>query len=149
MNHHHRRTLMRSYPVNSPQAAARIVALTLLSDGHLCKAEVDVLARQRAAEQLGLAPTQLQEVVRLFCEDLLSGVRTTWSDACSIDPRTLAALMAEVDDPELRGKVMNLCIAVVEADDHIAEGESTVLCAAVEHWQMQRMLLQLDHRVGA
>jgi len=25
---------MRSYPVNSPEAAARIVALTMLADGH-------------------------------------------------------------------------------------------------------------------
>lgn len=140
---------MRSYPVNSPQAAGRIVALTLLADGHLCKAELDVLAQQRAAEQLGLTPAALQEVVRLFCEDLLAGARTDWSDACSIDPRMLVELMAEIDDPELRLKVIKLCVAIVEADDHIAEGESTVLVAAVEHWRMQRLMLQIDHRVGA
>lgn len=140
---------MRSYPVNSPQAAARIVALTLLADGHLCKAELDMMSHQRAAEELGMTLAELQEIVRLFCEDLLAGARTDWSDACSIDPRTLAELMAEIDDPELRLKVIKLCVAIVDADDHIAEGESTVLTAAVEHWQMQRMMLQLNHRVGA
>jgi uncharacterized tellurite resistance protein B-like protein len=140
---------MRSYPVNSPQAAARIVALTLLADGHLCKAELDMLAQQRAAEQLGLSSSELQDIVRVFCEDLLAGARTDWSDACSIDPRTLAELMAEIDDPELRLKLIKLCVAIVEADDHLAEGEATVLTAAVEHWQMQRMMLQLNNRVGA
>lgn len=140
---------MRSYPVNSPQAAGRIVALTLLADGHLCKAELDVLAQQRAAEQIGLTPAELHDVVRLFCEELVAGARTGWSDACSIDPRTLAELMAEIDDPELRLKLIKLCVAIVEADDHIAEGESTVLVAAVEHWEMQRMMLQTHHRVGA
>ena len=35
---------MRTYPTNSPQAAGRIVALALLADGHLSKAEVDLPA---------------------------------------------------------------------------------------------------------
>ena len=30
---------MRSYPRNSPEAAARIVALVLISDGHVCSSE--------------------------------------------------------------------------------------------------------------
>ena len=34
---------MRSYPTNSPQAAARIVALTLLADGHVDGIEMDAL----------------------------------------------------------------------------------------------------------
>jgi hypothetical protein len=67
----------------------------------------------------------------------------SWSDACSIDQRTLAGLMAEIDDPELRLTVVQLCVAVAEADDHIADGESVVLVAAVEHWGMQRLMLQL------
>ena len=31
---------MRSYPVNSPQAAARIVALTVFADGDIGDAEI-------------------------------------------------------------------------------------------------------------
>jgi len=144
-----RKLAMRSYAVNSPQAAGRIVALTLLADGHLCKSELDVVAQQRAAEQLGLTTAELQEIVRLFCEDLQNGAGTGWSDARNIDSRTLAELMAEIEDPELRLKLIRLCVAIVEADDHIADGESTVLVAAVEHWAMQRMMLQLNHRTGA
>ena len=44
---------MRTYPNNSPQAAARIVALAMLADGHLCKTELDLLERMDAIARLG------------------------------------------------------------------------------------------------
>ncbi len=37
---------MRTYPTNSPEAAARIVALALLADGHLSLIEIDALERR-------------------------------------------------------------------------------------------------------
>jgi len=46
---------MRSYPANSPQAAARIVALTVLADGDIGDAEIEWLDRLAVHEQLGLA----------------------------------------------------------------------------------------------
>ena len=39
---------MRTYPNNSPQAAARIVGLAMLADGNVCKGELDVLDRHGA-----------------------------------------------------------------------------------------------------
>ncbi len=32
-------TLLKNYPLNSPEAAGRIVALVLMSDGHVCRSE--------------------------------------------------------------------------------------------------------------
>ena len=62
---------MRQYPKNSPQAAARIVALTLMSDGYAGKAEPDMLDKLGAPDQLGLTRAELHAVVHAFCEDLL------------------------------------------------------------------------------
>jgi uncharacterized tellurite resistance protein B-like protein len=132
---------MRTYPRNSPQAAARIVALSLLADGHLCKAEIDRLDRLEAHHQLGLERTELHAVLQTFCEDLMASMHLTWEEACRVDARTLAELMAEIDDPELRLRLLNLCVAVVEADEHVSDGESTVLGAAIEHWGLQRAML--------
>jgi len=133
---------MRSYPINSPQAAARIVALTMLADGHLAKAELDVLERQGAHDQLGLDREAMQSVLHGFCEDLLHSAHLTWSDACRVDPRTLAQLMAEVEDPALRMKVLQICLNVVQADNHVDEGETIVLGAAVEHWGLHREMFE-------
>lgn len=133
---------MRTYPNNSPQAAARIVALTLVADGHVSSAELDVLERADAYRQLGITRAQMQAVLQGFCEDLLAAHRSTWTDACHIEPRTLAQLMAEIDDPALRMSVLQLCVAVAEADDHVADGESIVLVGAVENWGLHRQMLQ-------
>ena len=128
---------MRSYPTNSPQAAARIVALTLLADGHLARSELDALERFGAHQQLGLDREDLHAVLHGFCEDLLHSAHLSWDEACRVDPRTLAQLMAEVDDPALRRKVLRLCLQVVQADDHVADGEAIVLGTALEQWGLQ------------
>lgn len=133
---------MRPYPCNSPQAAARIVALATLADGNICKVEVDVLDRLRVHEQLGLVRAEFDAVVHTLCEDLLMPAHLTWADACRVDPRALAGLMAEVADRDLRLKVLHLCISVIEADERVAEGEAVVLVAAVEHWGLHREMLR-------
>lgn len=133
---------MRSYLSNSPQAAARIIALAMLADGHLSRAELEDLVAQGVHGQLGLQPEELFAVVQTCCEDLLAVTQLTWADACRVDARTLSGLMAEIDDPALRLKVLALCISVVEADNFVAEGESAVLGAAVEHWGLQRAMFE-------
>ncbi|MBP6676935.1 MAG: hypothetical protein KA185_16765 [Vitreoscilla sp.] len=133
---------MRQYPKNSPQAAARIVALTLLSDGYAGKAELDMLDKLGAPDQLGLTRAELHAVVHAFCEDLLCSVNASWIEASRVDERTLGTMLAEVDDPALRDRVLHLCVGVVEADCHVAAGESTVLMAAVDQWGLHHALLQ-------
>jgi hypothetical protein len=128
---------MRNYPRNSPQAAARIVALTLLADGHLGKAELDALERLDAPQVLGLGRGELEAVLQTFCEDLLSAAHLTWADTCSIEPATLAELMAEIDDPALRQRLLRLCLAIIDADDLVADGEAIVLDAAFTHWGLR------------
>jgi len=125
---------MRSYPRDSPQAAARIVALTLLADGNFCKSELEVLASQGAHARLGLTPAGLHDVVRDLCHGMLATGDAARGGSSRIDRRLLSALLAEVRDPELQLKVLKLCVAVAETDEHAAEGESTVLAAALTQW---------------
>ena len=133
---------MRTYPQNSPHAAARVVALALLADGQLHRVELDMLERLGAHAQLGLARAELQEVIDTFFEDLPESVRQGWADVCLLNPRMIRQLMDEVDDPGLRLKVMRLCVALVEADGNVAEDESMVLMAAVEEWGLHQWMLQ-------
>lgn len=140
---------MRTYPRNSPQAAARIVAMAMLSDGHLTMHEMDMLDRADAPTQLGLGRADLHAVLHGFCEDLLASAHQGWADAGRLDACTLAGLMAEVDDPALRLTVLQLCVQVVQADNHLADGESTLLKAAVSHWGLQQALLPSTRPLAA
>ncbi|MDP2257462.1 MAG: TerB family tellurite resistance protein [Polaromonas sp.] len=126
--------MMRTYPRNSPQAAARILALAMLADGHLCNRELAALKRLGAHELLGLQAHELHAVVHEFREDLLACGGMRWAEACLMDPRRLRQLMDEVDDPDLRLKVLGLCVSLIEADQQLADSERIVFAAAVEHW---------------
>ena len=133
---------MRTYPRDSAQAAARIIALTLLADGDIGEAEIELLSRLDVPHQLGLSQSDLHAVIDTFCEDLLSSQQLIWADACPVDERTLADLMGEIEDPALRRKVLRLCVEIAEVDDRVTEGESIVLVAAVEHWGLHHEMLR-------
>ena len=127
---------MRSYPTNSPEAAARIVALVLISDGHVCLSEVEAVQALQVEHELGLPPGGFAQVVHTLCEDLLMGVRSRGSMMCSVEPAMLTELLAEVDDPVLQAKVLRLACAVADADQHLAEGEARLVAAAHLQWQL-------------
>jgi len=137
---------MRSYPTNSPQAAGRIVALTVVADGDIGDAEIEWLDRLAVHEQLGLSRHALHALLDTFCEDLLSSGQLKWADACPVDERTLADLMGEVQDPALRLKLLRLCVELAEVDAHVDDGESSVLVAAVEHWGLHHEMFRPSSR---
>jgi hypothetical protein len=125
---------MRSYPRNSPEAAARIVALLLIADGHVCRSEIETLKHLQLEQTLGLPDGRFGQVMHTLCEDLLLGAAGTGSLMCSVDASTLAALMAEIDEPSLQRSVLRLVNAAADADDHLADAGTLVLEAARRHW---------------
>jgi len=127
---------MRSYPHNSPEAAARIVALVLISDGHVCRSEFDILKQLDAERELGLEPQLLPHIVHALCEELLAGGYETGSLMGNVDDSALASLMAEISDPALQRKVLHLSLAAARADGHLADGETVVVEAVRRHWQL-------------
>lgn len=128
---------MRSYPRNSPQAAARIVALVLISDGHVCSSEYEALKQLDAARDLGLAQQELTGIVQTLCEDLMMDGFDGGSILSCVDDAALASVMAEVNDPDLQIKVLRLVAAVAAADKHMSDGEAAVLEAVSRHWGMR------------
>lgn len=125
---------MRSYPRNSPEAAARIVALVLIADGNVCRSEFDVFNQLDGPRELGLESDGLPRIVQTLCEDLLMGDHGSGSMLGAVDDGALASLMAEVDSPALQRKVLRLAVAAARADRHLADGEALVLAAAHRHW---------------
>lgn len=124
---------MRTYRCNSPEAAARIVCLALVADGHFSRDEVDAIDRGEARRRLGITTERLHDVVHELCEDLMAA-GGTWSGSTALDEATLAAILDELGDPLLRLEVLQLCILACTADGELEEAENRIIRAAVSRW---------------
>ena len=129
---------MRRYPTNSPQAAARIVALTVLADGDIDTAELDLLARPDVQAQLGLDRNALATVLHDAYEDLEPGVRMSLPNTCPVDEFTLRDIVGEIEDPELQKRLLRLCIDIANSDGKVDIAECIIISSAMDHWGMQR-----------
>lgn len=125
---------MRNYPRNSPEAAARLVALSLVADGHACRTEFDALSRLDVERELGLRPGEMARVVQDLCEDLLLASDGAGTLSIGSNSGLLIGLLGEVDDPALQRKVISLALEVIDADGHLADGESALIDATLVHW---------------
>jgi uncharacterized tellurite resistance protein B-like protein len=134
---------MRSYPRNSPEAAARILALVLISDGHGCRTEFEALKRLDGVRHLGLDPEKLQGIVQTFCEDLLMEGFDGRSILSQFRAGMMASLLREVDDPHLQAQVMRLATSVAYADKHLSESETEMVEAISGVWEISRPELGL------
>jgi tellurite resistance protein len=128
--------MMRHYRTDSPEAAARIVALAMLADGHLDRTELSRAEELGVYVQLGLDRVRWHSVLYGFCEDLMTSMSLNWGALCQVDPQILLDLLSEVRDPALRERVLDLCLKVTEADGHLADGESTLLATAASVWKL-------------
>ena len=125
---------MRTYPTDSPEAAARLLAMALVADGHYAISEIKALDRLSAPARLGLAPEAFKQVIDHFCEDLLLASHGEWLGSAAIDTATRSRLFGEVQDPALGAEVRTLCEAVMLSDGHLADGETAMLDELARAW---------------
>jgi hypothetical protein len=126
---------MRHYQCDSPEAAARIVAACLLSDGHVGMDELEALDRHGIELRLSLRPHQFMAVMQTLCEDLTSAAYLNWSDACRLDAVIVVQLAADVQDWQMRRDIIWLCKEAIHADRHISEGEAGFLRLLSAAWK--------------
>ena len=124
---------MQTYRTNSPQAAARLVAMALVSDGQYALSELQALDRLDAAQRLGLSTEAFQAVIDRFCQELLQASGGVWTGV--VDNAMRARLMAEVTDPTLQDLIVQQCEALMLADGHLAGGEIALIDALSARWR--------------
>jgi uncharacterized tellurite resistance protein B-like protein len=132
---------LRSYAKNSPEAAARIVALTLVADGVATQSEFEALRQVGAAERLGMNEADVHRVVHELCEDLLEAQVQQGRRGCSVDTLSLNAMLSEVDDVALQETTLFIALQVAEADAHLSEEEMQVLAHTALHWGVHPVVL--------
>ncbi len=125
---------MQSYPRNSPEAAARIVALALVTDGNVCQAEIDAVYRLQVERELGLPAGRFADLVRALCEDLYPLQRGGGWTCAGFDRDLVASFVSDVTQPELQHKVMAFVTAAASADHHLADAELQLLEVVRQQW---------------
>lgn len=129
---------MKAYPVNSPEAAARVLAMALVADGQYSATEIRALDRQNAPQRLGLTPQAFKQVVDDFCLELLHMNHGQWDG--QVDPEIRQQLLAEITERDLQDLILQQCEALVLSDGHLADGEVELLDALSAAWRRPVML---------
>jgi hypothetical protein len=124
---------MRAYPQDSAHAAARVVAMIALADGHLSQREAERLESAAPMHEIGLPPGDWARVLRDYCEDLQVAASSGLSPL-ALDPRVVDAVLADIREPRLQRLVMSACTAVVDSDAHRAHGESSLMRQVATRW---------------
>lgn len=128
---------MRPYETDSPPAVARLLALTMLADGGLDHHEINAVKHSPLACSLTVDETTFSQVVREFCEDLMTS--TTYLDSMHVqlDHQVIDDLLNEVSDPALRRALLLTMAQIAEADGFFAPAEQALLARAEAKWGMK------------
>ena len=127
---------MRRYLTNSPQAAARVVALTLLADGIVSRGELSSLVRFGIYQRLGLDNKAMQTVLEELARDLYEFGVPAWDHTGGLHPLVVQCVLDDVTDPRLRTEIYQICREVVDVDSHLSSGEHAVLQIASSQWRL-------------
>ncbi len=123
---------MRSYPINSPKALARLVAMAVVADGELDNCEIDRLRDLNVFSMLGIESEGFYQVLLELCRDLAIG--GSGEHVALLSGDRLAQLADEVDDPKLRKLVLSAMLVTAKADGVVSEGEQTLLRYLIDKW---------------
>jgi len=138
---------MRQYASDSPEAMARIIALSMLVDGGLDKSELDVMVRYGVLEHLGMSEADFEKIVHLLCEDMLQCVPGIHHGQIELDEESIDHILLEIQDSRLRKTLLKIMLAVVDADQRLSDGEAILISRAMQNWQLD--LIEVSNLLGA
>lgn len=125
---------MHHYEVNSPEAVSRILALSMIVDGHLSPLEVRAMHAAPFLEQVAVDDDTFDRTLRQLCEDLLGAAANRHAGMVEIDPGLLDALLQDVQDPLLQICLWKAMFDIIQADGHLDTRETTLLRRAARAW---------------
>ena len=125
---------MRTYEVNSPQAAGRILALMMIVDGNLDGSELQAMHSSKILEHIELEPGAFQLLLQNLCDDMLT---STVHGAVQLSNGVIDSLLDEISDPDLRRKLLQAMWKIADADDWLADGEAVLLARASAVWSAE------------
>jgi len=125
---------MRNYPVNSPKAMSRLLALAMIVDGRIAPQELKSLHRSGVLGSLGVSEDTFDDTAGELTQDLLATSADREAGMVEIGPDAIDRLLDEVRDPVLRATVLEGMLEIVRADNVIDHRERRLLRRALHAW---------------
>lgn len=134
---------MKTYPIDSPQAVARLIAMVMITDARLDDREIDALERLHMLRLMGLSRDEFSAVVRAYCDEVVAaGSRDGKVDL--MDRARIDAVVDAVQDPKKRLDAASMALVVMKADGTFHDAELALLRYTLARWGMS-----LDQLTGS
>ncbi|KQQ96871.1 TerB family tellurite resistance protein [Massilia sp. Leaf139] len=125
---------MRTYPLDSKNAVCRLLALSMIVDGHMAPSELRAMEHSAILERVGADADTFDAVVQQLCEDMLANATRLDSAEIELDRHAIDGLLGEVADPLLRMCTLKAMLDVVHADRLIDSREHLLIQRALRVW---------------
>jgi len=129
---------MRNYPIDSPQAKARIIALALLADGCLDKSEIECLERRDIVNRIGITNHAFDMVMHEFCQDIDHSGLCGRNGQLNLEHPAIKAILDEIRQRNVRQDLLRAIFDIVHADRNVSVGEAQLTSLAMSHWGISR-----------
>ena len=128
--------LMKTYPPNSPEAVARVIAMTMITDARLDDRELEVMDRLFLYDIMGLDREAFSAVVRTYCDDLVRHGGAEGGRIDLMDRERIDDIIGQVDDPERRLQTARMIATVAKADGHLHDAELALFRHVLTRWNL-------------
>lgn len=125
---------MRHYPLDSPEAMGRLVALTLMADGAIDASELKQLDNKDIIRRLGLSEANFDKLIHELCDDMLTSAQRTPAGQLELDAEYIDLLLAEVQHPRMQKQLLRMMLDIVNADRKLSGGEAVLVAEAMKFW---------------
>lgn len=132
---------MRTYPVNSPEAMARIVCMCIMADSDIDASEFAEL-QPRLYEAIGLSQREFMTVLAHYLEDIVDDAPDGHINL--LQPDRVNTLLSEVTEREARINTLATALCICKSDNALNNAELVLFHHIMQHWQLDLTDLEIE-----
>jgi uncharacterized tellurite resistance protein B-like protein len=126
---------MKTYPTDSSEALARLLAMVMITDAKLDDREMEALERLDLLRIIGLGREQFSRVVKEYCDEVIAAGSPA-GKVNLMDRARIDAIVDAVQDRRKRMDAASMALIVMKADGQFHDAELALLRYTLQRWGM-------------
>ena len=133
---------MRTYPQNSPEAQARIIALCLMADSDIDPSELDELELSLVYETLNISQENFLTVLEHYLDDMAD--EAAGGKINLLDPERINPMLDEVSGHVERVNTLATALRICKSDNALNNAEIALFRHIMQQWQLDLTDLEIE-----